>query len=96
MNLEAKKALYIKNKKRRALIGYLFVSYVIVDLLVTLIVKFNIISGFSAYYEISTLYYVYGLGIFSPIAFFYVFNQFAFWQVMNKLLTLQTLKLEYC
>lgn len=76
MNLEAKKALYIKNKKRRALIGYLFVSYVIVDLLVTLIAKFNIISGFRAYYDISTLYYVYGLVFIIPIVFFFVFNHY--------------------
>ena len=76
MDLEAKGALYIKNKKTRNLIGYLFLAYMFINMIIVLLMVFNVISGFRAYYDISSLCYGYGLGLLFPIGLFYFFNHY--------------------
>jgi len=76
MDLEAKGALYIKNKKTRNLIGYLFLAYMFINMIIVLLMVFNVISGFRAYYDISSLCYGYGLCLLFPIGLFYFFNHY--------------------
>ena len=76
MDLEAKKTLYIKNKKTRKLFSYFILAYIFLNLLFTLLMKFNIISGFRTYSDIYYLCYVYGLGLLLPLGLFYSFNHY--------------------
>lgn len=76
MDLEAKGALYIKNKKTRKLFSYFILAYILLNMLITLLMNFNIISGFRAYYDISSLCYGYGLVLLFPVGFFYFFNHY--------------------
>lgn len=76
MDIEAIKAFFKKNNKRRKMISSLFIVYVLVDILLTLLAAFNLISGFEDFYQMSTLYYVYGLVFIIPIVFFFVFNHY--------------------
>lgn len=71
MDMEAKTALYIKNKKTRKLFSYFFLAYMLVNMLISLLMVFNVISGFRAFYDISILCYGYGLGLLFPIGLFY-------------------------
>jgi hypothetical protein len=76
MDLETKAALYIKNKKTRKLLGYLALAYIFLNLLITLLMKYNVISGFRTYSDISSLCYTYGLVLIAPIGFFYSFTHY--------------------
>lgn len=76
MDLEAKKTLYIKNKKTRKLFSYFFLAYILLNMLITLLMKFNVISGFRTYSDIYNLYYIYGIGLILPIGLFYSFNHY--------------------
>lgn len=76
MDLEEKKALYIKNKKTRKLFSYFFLAYIFLNLIIVLIMKFNVFSGFRAYSDISSLCYTYGLVLIAPIGFFYSFTHY--------------------
>ena len=76
MDVEAKGALYIKNKKARKLFSYFILAYILLHMLITLLMNFNIISGFRTYSDISHLCYLYGLVLIVPIGFFYSFNHY--------------------
>lgn len=76
MDLEAKGALYIKNKKTRKLFSYFILAYILLNMLITLLMNFNIISGFRTYSDISNLCYLYGLVLLFPIGLFYSFNHY--------------------
>ncbi|MFA6199403.1 MAG: hypothetical protein WC679_03205 [Bacteroidales bacterium] len=76
MDLEAKGALYVKNKKTRKLFSYFFIAYMLVNLIIVLLMQFNVFSGFRAYSDISSLCYTYGLVLIAPIGFFYSFTHY--------------------
>jgi len=76
MDLEAKRVLYIKNKKTRKLFSYFFLAYMFINMIIVLLMEFNVINGFSAYYHISSLCYLYGLVLLAPIGFFYFFSHY--------------------
>lgn len=71
MDLESKRILYVKNKKASKLFSYFFIAYMLVNMIISLLMQFNVISGFRAYYDISSLCYCYGLGLIFPIGLFY-------------------------
>ena len=76
MDLETKAALYIKNKKTRKLLGYFILAYILLNLLITLIMKYNVISVFRTYSDITSLCYTFGLCLFLLIGLFYLFNHY--------------------
>lgn len=72
MDIEEKKVLYIKNKKRRTLIGYLFIAYMLFNMLISLLLH----GELSENYEIYNICYLYSLVLITPIGFFYLFNHY--------------------
>lgn len=76
MDLEAKRVLYLKNKKTSKLFSYFFLAYVFLNLIIVLLMKFNVISGSRTYSDIYNLYYIYGIGLIVPIGLFYSFNHY--------------------
>ena len=76
MDVEAKRVLYLKSKKTRKLFSYFILAYILLHMLITLLMNFNIISGFRTYSDIYHLYYLYGLVLLAPIGFFYFFNHY--------------------
>lgn len=72
MDLEEKKALYIKSKKTRKLFGYFILAYMIINMLISLLLH----DGLGDSYQIYNMYYTYSLGLIFPIGFFYLFNYY--------------------
>ena len=76
MDLEAKRVLYLKNKKTSKLFSYFFLAYVFLNLIISLLSYFNVINDLSDNYQVYNICYTYILVLLAPVGFFYFFNHY--------------------
>ena len=76
LDLEAKRILYLKNKKTRKLFSYFFLAYIFLNLIISLLSYFNVINDLSDNYQVYNICYTYILALIAPIGFFYFFNHY--------------------